>query len=205
MQAKIQKIEQVKHRLWWQISIILFALACFYMITASTVWAAHEINGDDAGQHMGLLSIDSIPAGTSGRITLPVRLEQAQGVGTATILAYYDVSLLRVSDCITDPGNLLDSVLCNESYGEEGVVPFNIVSTSGFSGDAIAAEINFEIINTLNNPFVPKLEIRHSATDINGVEIFIAVAEVNQISSEGDILAEVLEEILQVFLPIVLK
>jgi len=160
---------------------------------------------DSPENDAGLISMDVIPAGTSGTVTVPVKINQAESIGTATIHVHYDTSSLLVLQCTMNPEQKFDSALCNKDYESSGVIAFNIISTEGFTGDATVAEIQFQIIDTLNHPFAPKLAISRSVTDDRGVDVPVSIAEVNQDGVETDTLSELLDGLLQVFLPIVQK
>jgi len=167
------------------------------------VWVRFIDNAfpDGIDEASGLLSTDIIPAGASGTINVAVKLERAADVGAATIEVHYDDSLLKLAGCTMNPDKNFDNGVCNENYSETGVIPFNVLSLEGFSGDAILADLQFEVIGSISQAFVPKLKINRSVVDINGTEIPVSVAEINQIGSD----ATILEDVLRVFLPIILK
>lgn len=139
----------------------LFVLQCIVGQT-NPLCPAQTSGGTRTEQaNTAMLSIDAIPAGTSGPITLPVVLRAPNGIGAATIEVHYDPTLLRIDSCLAATAESFAYGMCNGVYENNGIAPdvvrFNVLNSQDVSGELVLAQIVFEPIASLDADVRPTL------------------------------------------------
>jgi len=117
------------------------------------------------GQNAGQLSAGVIPAGATGRVSVPVILENAENVGAGTFSIVYDSDKLSVATCNLNG----DLSVCNPSRGSD-MVSVAFAQNSGASGDIELANIEFDVLSALDEPAEFELYVELLA-DSDGVDL----------------------------------
>gem|GEM_PF-3141294 len=124
------------------------------------------------------ITMEAIPAGTIGKVTVPIILDDVENVGTATVNIVYDPDKLSVTAC--NVGG--DLPVCNPSRGPD-MVSIAFVKNTGASGDVELATIEFDVLSALDEPaeFEVLMEL---LTDPDGKDLLNpAPAAINENSS----------------------
>jgi len=119
-------------------------------IGRNTVQAAQRVLALRQGQSVSTgiqPSMRAIPAGATGRVNVPVTLENVENVGAATFTIVYDQNRLNVATCNTSG----DWSVCNPSRGPD-MVSVSFITNDNTSGDIEMANIEFDILSALDEP-----------------------------------------------------
>jgi len=158
----------------------LFSLQCAVGLPNRSCPAdgdTRTVDEESAVKQAVKLSMNAIPAGTSGSIAVPVMLEGADNVGSVGIEVFYESSKLRVIDCqVNDEFGGLG--ICNKEFSKNSVRFSNAVA-EGISGNVQLAIVTFETLGALDSEVIPRLSADVVA-DGAGNAVPVEVADVNR-------------------------
>ena len=189
------KIRKEYH--WYSLSCLAFVILTLIslIIPTTTIYATST---DQAADGKALLTIDTVPIGTTDQVMIPVTTSLSEGSLHATTVAVnYDPGLLRPIGCMENPEKDFSMALCNIQFDIDGVNPdtirFTAVSVEGISGDATLVELNFEVIDTVS---------QNIALEMRTLSFANEVGEALPVTIQNNIVPDIVPNIL-IFLPII--
>jgi len=144
----------------------------------------------------GRLSVETIPAGTTGTVTIPIYLQDASDIHATAIEVYYDETVLRAQSCTETEDDRVDLSQCNPAKAP-GVVRFNVLSVDGLSGDIKLVDVTFEIIEETLATDISLGLANYDTVDIEGDPLTLTVDGEN-VPPQGTSLSTV-----KLYLPII--
>ena len=112
-----------------------------------------------------VLIADSRTVPPGGTVTVPIRLEKAQNIGSMNFVLTYDPNVLRVNR--VDKGAFLSNIAFAPNYKDPPVIRFGFAAKDGVSGGGSVAYIEFEAIGSggSSSPLTLSVEV---AKDTSG-------------------------------------
>lgn len=133
------------------LSALLVGLLLLCLVPFTSATAPATIQGQSRGPdspEAATLSIGSGNVEPGGSITVPLSTSLGtENLGAATIQIQYDPDVVNATNCVADPGGVLDTALCNENQAANQVA-FTAISAAGVSGDVVLAEVTFQAVGT---------------------------------------------------------
>ena len=129
-------------------------------------------SGDDLARNLqsvpnqisdgNIIRVAEVPAGATDMITVPVTAELVgSSLSAATMDLIYDPAILKVVDCIKNPENNFDQVVCNSKLDANGIgldeIGFVATSFEGTTGDLTIVTIVFEVLSEIDETTAAEL------------------------------------------------
>jgi regulation of enolase protein 1 (concanavalin A-like superfamily) len=93
-----------------------------------------------------VLIADSRTVSPGGTVTVPIRLDKAQNIGSMNFILTYDPNVLKVTR--VDKGSLLANIAFAPNYKQPPVIRFGFAAKDGVSGSGPMAYVEFEAIGS---------------------------------------------------------
>jgi hypothetical protein len=124
--------------------------------------------------------------GISGDIAVPIRIQNANNIGSIEILLTYDSEVLEVTGVIA--GELAQDSMLEYNIQNTDEVNIGIIDTDGISGEGILATIGFNVIDKVGTSYLTLESVRtHDVTTlidvINNTTNGIFIAEDNDLEA----------------------